>query len=82
MRHKPKNEDIDKTTFRTSLDSHLHWKNLYHKNPLDFRIYADFEADNENDKSSVGNKTTDIYKQNPLLNGYHIETLLEDVFTK
>ena len=44
-----------------------------------FRIYADFEADNEKDKSSVGNKTTNIYKQNPVLNGYHIESDLEDI---
>ena len=51
----------------------------FHKNPLYFRIYADFEADNENDDSVVGNKTTNIYKQNPILNGYHIVSELEDV---
>ena len=44
-----------------------------------FRIYADFEADNEIDISIIGNETTDIYKQNPVLNGYHIESELEDV---
>ena len=27
----------------------------------------------------MGDKTTDIYKQNPVLNGYHIESELEDV---
>ena len=31
------------------------------------------------DDSSMGNKTTKIYKQNPVLNGYHIESELEDV---
>ena len=44
-----------------------------------FRIHADFEADNEKDNSNEGNKTTKIYKQNPVLNGYRIESKLEDV---
>ena len=77
--HKQKGENNDITTIRTSPGSHLHWKNHFHKNPLYFRIYADFEADNENDNSIVGNKTTDIYKQNPVLNGYRIVSELEDV---
>ena len=54
-------------------------KNILKKNPLYFRIYADFEADNEKDNSSIGNKTTNLYKQNPVLNGYRIESELEDV---
>ena len=37
-------------------------------------IYEDFEADNEKLKSGIGNKTTNFYKQNPVLNGYHIES--------
>ena len=67
------------TTIKTSIESHLHWKKHFHKNPLYFRIYADFEADNEKDNSIVGNKRTNIYKQNPVLNGYHIISELEDV---
>ena len=51
----------------------------FHKNPLYFRIIADFEADNEYDGSNVGNKTTIIYKQNPVLNGCYIISELEDV---
>ena len=47
-------------------------------NSLYFRIYAAYEADNEKDNSSVGNKTINIYKQNPVLNGYLIESELED----
>ena len=77
--HKPKCENNDITTIRTSSESHLHWKNHFHKNPLYFRIYADFEADNEKDNSIVGNKTTNIFKQNPVLNGYHIVSELENV---
>ena len=42
-------------------------------------MYADFEADTEKDNSSIGNKTTNIYKQNPLLNGYRIVCELEGV---
>ena len=54
-------------------------KKQFHKSHLYFRIYADFEADNEKDKSIVGNKTTNFYKQNPVTNGYHIISELEDV---
>ena len=78
--HKTKCENNDITTTRTSNESNLHWKNHFHKNPSNFRIYADFEADNEKDKSNIGNKTTNIYKQNPTLNGYHIESDLEGIF--
>ena len=79
MMHKPKCENNDITTTRISNESHLHWKKLFHKNPLYFRIYADFEADNEKDNSNIGNKTTNFYKQNPVLNGYHRISELEDV---
>ena len=37
------------------------------------------EADNEKDNSCIGNKTTNIYKQNPVLNGYEIVSEVEDV---
>ena len=39
-------------TFRPSKKSHFQWKKLFHKNPLYFRIIADFEVDNEVDGSS------------------------------
>ena len=54
-------------------------KKHFHKNPLYFRIYADFEVDNEKDNSKIRNKTTNIYKQNPVLNGYYIISELNDV---
>ena len=76
--HKPKCENNDITTIRTSPEPHLHWKKHFHKNVLYFRIYADFEADNETYHSNVGNKTTNIYNQNPILNGYEIVSELED----
>ena len=47
--HKPKCESKDITTIGTSKESHLHGKEHFHKSPLYFRIYADFEADNEKD---------------------------------
>ena len=81
MLHKAKCENNDITTIRTSNESHIYWKKPFHKNPLSFRIYAGFEADNEKDNSSIGNETTNIYKQNPVLNGYHLESELEDVST-
>ena len=42
-------------------------------------ISADFEADNEKDNSGIGNRTTNKYKQNPVLKGYRIISELEDV---
>ena len=54
--HPTKCENNDITTIRTSPESHLHWKKRFNKNPLCFRIYADFEADNEKDNSSIGKK--------------------------
>ena len=77
--HKEKCEDDKICTIRTSNESHLYWKKHFHKNPLYFRIYADFEADNEKDNSNAGDKTTNIYKQNPVLNGYYIISELEVV---
>ena len=44
-----------------------------------FRIIADFEADNEIDDYKIGNKTTNIHKQKPVLNGYYIISELNDV---
>ena len=79
MKHKQKCGDDNTTSIRTSNESHIYWKKHFYKNPLYFRIYADFEADNEKSISSIGNKTTNSYKQNPILNGYHIISELEDV---
>ena len=79
MKHKEKCGDDNITTMRTSNETHLFWKKHFLKNQLYFRIYADFEADNEKDNSIIGNKTTNIYKQNPVLNGYHIVSELEDI---
>ena len=51
--HKPTCQNNDITTIRTSSESHIYCKKLFHKNILFFRIYADFEADNEKDNSSI-----------------------------
>ena len=72
MLYKQNCGDDNITTIRTSSKSHLNWKNHFHKNRLFSRIYADFKADNEIDNSSTGNKTTNIYRQNPILNGNYI----------
>ena len=81
MLHKQKCGDDNITTIKTSKESHLRWKNHFHKNPLYFWIYAEFEANNEKDNSSIGNKTKFIFKQNPVHNGYHIKSELKDVLT-
>ena len=79
IKHKEKCGDDNITSIRTSNKSHLYWEKYFHKNPLYFRIYADFESDNEEYNTCIGNKITNIYKQNPVLNGYHIISELEDV---
>ena len=79
IKHKQKCGDDNITTIKTPNKPHLHWEKHFHKNPLYFRIYADFEADNEKDNTCIGNKTTNIYKQNLVLNGYHIVSELENV---
>ena len=70
--HKGKCVDDNKCINRKSSDSHLYWKKHFHKNPIYFRIIADFEADNEGDGSNINNKTKNIYKQDPIFNGYYI----------
>ena len=79
MIHEPKCESIDITTIRVSSESHPHSEDHFHKKTLYFRKYADFAADKKTYNSSTGNKTTNIYKQIPILNGYHTESELEDV---
>ena len=79
IKHKQKCGKDNFNTIKTSNESHLHWKKHFHKKSIYFRIYAIFEADNEKDDSNIGNETTNIYKENPVLNGYHIESELEDV---
>ena len=78
--HKEKCGEDNLCVIRTSNESHLHWKKKhFHKNPFYFKISADFEADNEIIDSNKGNKTTNIYKQHPVPNGYYILSELEDV---
>ena len=40
---------------RNSNESQLYWKKHFLKDALDFRIVADFDADNEVGISSIGN---------------------------
>ena len=79
INHKEKCGDDYICSIRTSNESHIYWKKHFHKNPLYFRIIADFASDNEIDGSNIGNKTTNIYKQKPVFNGYYIISELENV---
>ena len=77
--HELKCENNDITTIRTSSESYLHLKKTFHKNPFYFSVYADFEADNAKDNSSIGIMKTKICQQNPILNGYYLGSELNDV---
>ena len=79
INHKEKCGEDDICAIRTSSESHLYWKKPFHKNLIYFRITSDFEADNEINGCKLRNKTTIIYKQNPVLNGCYITSELEDV---
>ena len=79
IKHKGKCGKDEICAIRTSSESNPNWKKHFYRNPLYFRIYADFEADNEIENCRIGNKTTNIYKQNPICNGYEILSELEDV---
>ena len=79
IKHKQKCGEDNITTIKTSNESRLQWKKHFHKYLFYFRIYADFEADSEKDISIIGDKTINIYKQNPVLNGYRMISELENV---
>ena len=64
---------------KTSPNSHIYWKKYFQKNKLYFRVYADFEADNKKENTNIGDKTTNIYKQEPVCNGYQIVSDLEHI---
>ena len=84
MSNKHKQQSILKEiiNIKTSPHSPFHWKNHFHKNPLDFGIYADFEADNEIDIASIGNRTNNKCKRNPVYKGFEILSEREDVWKR
>ena len=53
----------EKTSIRILDESHPYWNKHFHKNPLNFRIYANFVADNEIDHFSIDDKTTNKYNK-------------------
>ena len=77
IKHKEKRGKIEKKIL-LELQMNLIFlgKIIFIKNLLYFRIYNDFEADNQNDNSSIGKK---INSQNPILNAYHILSELDDI---
>ena len=80
MLHKQKNGDDNITNNRNSSEAHIQWKKKrFHRIPSYIRIYSASEADNEKDNSSIGNKTTNIFKQIPVRNGYRIVSKLENL---
>ena len=55
-KHKFKRGQQGITSIRTSNESHIYWKKYFHKIPLYFRVYGDFECNNEIDNSNMGKK--------------------------
>ena len=69
MNHKQRCEEQEISSIRTSNGSDPCWKKHFHKKTLNFRINADFKADDEIDTYSIDGETTEIMKQNPACNG-------------
>ena len=51
----------------------------FQKISFSFRMFEDFEADNEFDNSKVGDGTTNFYTQNLICTGYYMKSDLYDV---
>ena len=79
IKHNQRCEQQEITSIRTSNESLLYWQKHFHKNSSYFKLYADFEAEIEIDNCSICNKTTNIYKQNPVCTGYFILSELDEV---
>ena len=79
MNHKQRCQQQEITSIRTSNESYVQWKKQFLKNPLEIRIYAEFEAEIEIDKSNIGDKTTICYRQNPVFKGFSRVSQLIDV---
>ena len=63
IKHKQRWKQEEITTIITSTKHFINWKKHFHKNSLYFMIHAKFEAENESDISSLGIKTTNIFKE-------------------
>ena len=57
MIHKPKSENYEITSIRTSSESLLPWKDHFQKILICYWIIAEFKTDNEIDDSRIGTKT-------------------------
>ena len=79
VKHLERCRQQDITAIRVSKESHLMWKKHFHKIPLYFMIYGDFECNNKIEDSHIGNRTTNIFGQNPMGNGLYIVSELENV---
>ena len=62
IKHKERCEQQKITSFRTSKEAQIYWSKHFHKNPSYLRNIANFEADIETDKSSIGKETFIIFK--------------------
>ena len=76
---KHKNLCVENQIMKTSPNSHKYWEKYFQKNKLYFRIYAEFEADNKKENTIIGDKTTNIYKQESICNGYYIKSELGNI---
>ena len=80
IKHRQRCSQQEITSIRKSNESHVYWeKKHFHMNPLYFPTYAIFEADNDFGNCNRVFKTTNVYEENPVCNGYYVVTDLSDV---
>ena len=56
IKHRQRCDQPEIISIRIPNESHIEWKNHFEKSPINFRIYAGFEANNENDNSTIVKK--------------------------
>ena len=78
-KHKDRCEERDFPSTKISIDTNIKWKNHNQKVPSYFKINADFKCINEKDNSTIGEKSTNIFKQNPVCSEYYIVSDLPEV---
>ena len=80
IKHIERCRQQDIKVIRLSKESHLMWKKYFHKIPLYFRIYGDFECKNSiAELQHIGKKSKNVFRQNRTCNGFYIVSELNDV---
>ena len=79
MKRNKRCEQQELTNIKFSIESHLHLKNHFLKNPVFFRTFAIFEAVIEIGISFISQNTNNFHKINPVYIGSYIASEIIDI---